>query len=325
MLLLFLQHVLGGVAIPKLTETQIQEARDIDLLSYFQTHAPNAIRRSGVNEYCLREHDSLKISNGLWHWWSRGIGGKSALDYLIKVEGMSFVDAVEHLTGREVIRTHRPIAPKPRDPPKPFKLPPPNRNNDRAYAYLRGRGIGKELINRCIADGLLYESANTHRCVFVGKDGDTPKFACERGTRDGWKKDVAGSDKRFSFHLPPTSENCSVLAVFEGAADVLAHHELYKNWDGYRLSLGGTSSLALTSFLERNPQIRGVALCLDNDAAGYAATSRIIRELAMDKRFSHLDVAVKPPATGKDYGEMLENVQKQKIQEPTRHRAGISI
>jgi len=45
-------------------------------------------------EYCLRSHDSLKISNGKWHWFSRGIGGRSALDYLIKVEGIPFMDAV---------------------------------------------------------------------------------------------------------------------------------------------------------------------------------------------------------------------------------------
>ena len=74
--------------IPQLTEAQIQTARDIDLLSYLQTHAPHSIRKSGPNEYCLKAHDSLKISNGKWHWFSQGFGGHSALDYLIKVEGM---------------------------------------------------------------------------------------------------------------------------------------------------------------------------------------------------------------------------------------------
>lgn len=32
-------------------------------------------------------------------WWSRGIGGKSALDYLIKVRGMDFVQAVQTIMG----------------------------------------------------------------------------------------------------------------------------------------------------------------------------------------------------------------------------------
>ena len=90
---------------------------------------------------------------------------------------MGFVEAVETLTGKAAPAYQRTVTAEPRaSPPKrPFKLPEPNRNNDRVYAYLRGRGIGKALIHRCFADGLIYESTRTHRCVFVGKDGDTPK------------------------------------------------------------------------------------------------------------------------------------------------------
>jgi len=47
--------------------------------------------------YTLRSHDSLKISNGKWYQWSTGIGGISALDYLIKVQGMDFVSAVSNI------------------------------------------------------------------------------------------------------------------------------------------------------------------------------------------------------------------------------------
>lgn len=47
--------------------------------------------------YSSRTNDSLKISHGKWFRWSTGIGGVSALDYLIKVRDMSFVDAVLHL------------------------------------------------------------------------------------------------------------------------------------------------------------------------------------------------------------------------------------
>ena len=75
----------------------ILKARDIDLLSYLKKHAPNELVRVGHDVYSIKTHDSLKISNGKWMWWSRGVGGKSALDYLIKVEGMSFLDAVHHL------------------------------------------------------------------------------------------------------------------------------------------------------------------------------------------------------------------------------------
>ena len=53
----------------------------------------------GGSTYCTREHDSLKISNGKWCWFSRGIGGYSALDYLIKVKEMPFTQAVETIMG----------------------------------------------------------------------------------------------------------------------------------------------------------------------------------------------------------------------------------
>ena len=50
------------------------------------------------NTYCTRTHDSLKISNGKWYWWSQGIGGRSALDYLTKVKGVELRQAVEILS-----------------------------------------------------------------------------------------------------------------------------------------------------------------------------------------------------------------------------------
>ena len=50
-------------------------------------------------KYCTAEHDSLKISNGKWYWWSRGFGGYSALDYLMKVKEYGFVEAVESTLG----------------------------------------------------------------------------------------------------------------------------------------------------------------------------------------------------------------------------------
>ena len=55
------------------------------------------------NVYCTKTHDSLRISNGKWCWFSRGIGGYSALDYLIKVNGYSFLEAMETIFGRAAI------------------------------------------------------------------------------------------------------------------------------------------------------------------------------------------------------------------------------
>ena len=310
---------------PSVSDEQIQKAKSVDILAYLRTHEPESLRKSkgGNDEYYLAEHDSLKISNGRFHWFSRGVGGYSALDFLVKVRGMGFIDAVRHLTdGGTAYKAVPP--PAPAKPAKPFALPPANANNDRVYAYLRGRGIDKSIVIACIAKKILYENKQGN-CVFVGYDGDKPAFACERGTRDGLKKDISGSDKRFSFVTPPFNPNRRNLACFESPVDALSHDMIHKldgdKWDGFRLSLGGVGSAALISFLERNPQIENIRLCLDNDKAGKEATNRIIRELLSDKRYSHLKITVAPPPIGKDYNDTLQaviqlNKQKSRTDRP---------
>ena len=42
----------------------IEQARQMDLLSYLQRYEPNNLKRVASNVYCTKEHDSLKISNG---------------------------------------------------------------------------------------------------------------------------------------------------------------------------------------------------------------------------------------------------------------------
>lgn len=79
------------------TREQIEQARRLDLLSYLAQCEPWELVRCGNGSYRTRTHDSLEISNGLWHWHSRGIGGRSALDYLIHVRNMDFVTAVQTL------------------------------------------------------------------------------------------------------------------------------------------------------------------------------------------------------------------------------------
>ena len=76
------------------TPDVVEQARNVDLLSYLQATAPNELVRCGAEEYCTREHDSLKISHGKWYWWSRGIGAFGA-GLSRKGLGMDFVSAVQ--------------------------------------------------------------------------------------------------------------------------------------------------------------------------------------------------------------------------------------
>ena len=73
------------------TPEAIAQARQMDLLTYLQNFEPQELVKISPGNYCTREHDSLKISNGKWHWFSRGFGGTNALDYLIKVKDYSFI------------------------------------------------------------------------------------------------------------------------------------------------------------------------------------------------------------------------------------------
>ena len=82
-----------------LKQEEITRARQMDLLTYLRRYEPEELIHFSGSTYCTRTHDSLKISNGMWYWWSRGIGGRSALDYLIKVKGLEFRQAVEILAG----------------------------------------------------------------------------------------------------------------------------------------------------------------------------------------------------------------------------------
>ena len=196
---------------------------------------------------------------------------------------------------------------------KPFRLPWVKRCATFAVSYLQRRGVHSDIIRRCMQLGLFYESRynNEAVCVFVGRDDTgTGRFACVRGIAGDLKKDISGSDKRFSFCYPPDQPGSRHLAVFEAPIDALSHATLQKlegwQWNGYRLSLGGTSPVALVAFLERHPEITRVALYLDNDLAGRVNARKIKLLLKSDQRFSKIRVSVNPPRSGKDYNEKLQ-------------------
>ena len=308
----------------------IEQARQIDLLSYLQRYEPGNLKRVAGNVYCTREHDSLKISNGKWYWWSRGFGGFSALDYLMKVRELGFVEAVQTLTGDMGDWKPPPPAVK-KDEPKVLLLPPRNKNSDRVLQYLFGRGIDYAIVQDCIADGTIYESADYHNAVFIGKDeSGTPKYAACRGTMGSFKRDASGSDKRYSFRLL-AREPTHTVHLFEAAIDVLSY-ATYLKCEGkdYKaanlLSLSGVYQpkkelaeskipIALTTFLNAHPQIKTICLHLDNDKAGRLCTAAL-KEL-LQKDYKIVDA---PPPVGKDVNDFLMSYLGIARQKPSRER-----
>lgn len=133
-------------------------ARRMDLYTYLSIYEPHELVHVGGREYCTREHDSLKISNGLWCWHSRDEGGASALDYLIKVKRIPFRKAVAIMLEKELQETPSFIAERPTESDKKLILPEINVTYNRVKYYLKCRGIDEKLIDCCINKGLLYES-----------------------------------------------------------------------------------------------------------------------------------------------------------------------
>ena len=124
------------------TPEQIEYARQTDLLTYLQNYEPDNLQRIGTGTYCTKEHDSLKISNGLWHWFSRHIGGKNALDYLIKVRGFSFTQAVMVLNN---IVPEAQIFRKSFETPKTLELPKFHSDIQRVKSYLMKRFVSSTI------------------------------------------------------------------------------------------------------------------------------------------------------------------------------------
>ena len=89
---------------PYIAPEVVQEVKRMDLLTYLRSYEPYELVHFSGNTYTTKTHDSLKISNGKWMWWSHGIGGRSALDYLIKVKEIPFMQAVELIAGQAAIQ-----------------------------------------------------------------------------------------------------------------------------------------------------------------------------------------------------------------------------
>lgn len=294
----------------------IEQARQIDLLTYMQTFEPTELVRISPNCYTTRTHDSLKISNGKWMWWSQRIGGYNALDYLVKVKGVSFLEAVETLIDNASALPMSDMSKPKSAAPKVLVLPEKSKSNDRIIKYLFSRGIDYAIIEYCISKGMIYESLPYHNIVFVGYDAmEKPKYAAFRATNSSRiMGDCAGSDKHFSFRI---AENESEdLHLFECAIDLLSFATLERiegrEWnDAALISLAGvyspkekveesTMPAALSQFLSEHEKIKRIFLHLDNDAAGRSA-ARALQVIIP----SHIEVINSPPPQGKDYNDYL--------------------
>lgn len=301
---------------PYIEPEVIEQARQIDLLTYLQAFEPHELVRISGNNYTARTHDSLKISNGKWMWWSRRIGGYNALDYLVKVKGCSFVEAVETLMGKAAVMPSLTVRPKQEEKPKVLLLPEKSASNDRITEYLFGRGIDYSIIGECIDRGLIFESLPYHNLVFVGFDEkQKPRYAAYRAT--GSRRilgDCSGSDKHYSFRIAESESE--EVHLFECAIDLLSYATLARlsgrDWHKENLvSLAGvylpkekieesTTPAALVRYLAERPHIKKIHIHFDNDNTGRKATAAL--KAILPGKYEIID---EPPPKGNDYNDFL--------------------
>ena len=319
---------------PYYDKETVRAVGEIDLISYLERTEPDELVRQGAGRYITKSHDSLTISNGKWCWYSRSIGGRNALTYLIKAKGLSFQDAVAELLRLDFYIS----APSPtvgNQERKEFCLPPKAEGNGNARTYLLKRGIHPDVIDEQFESGTVYESLYTFgdsgktqaQIVFLGFDEvGKARYAHIRGIDGGFKGDAVGSDKRFPFAVLPEFP-ASTLRVFEGAIDLLSYASILRyELSGYStmhmVSLGGVclpgkeSHLppALERTLETHPGITRVALHFDNDYVGREAAQAI--QAALEKNFVVIDA---PPPKCKDYNDYLRISHDGQMKPPIIH------
>ena len=288
----------------RFTDTEMQIARETDLPELL-SHLGYQVKRVG-RFHTTTEMDSLRIKDRrTWFRYSQNTGG-DAITFLQQFCGKSFPEAVEYLlTFHGKARDAPVLQPKPISPKQEFSLPPRNADDRRVFAYLRKRGIAAQVIRQFLNSGLLYEDAEHHNCVFVGKNSaGQAKYAGLRGTYDregkGFRGDVTGSDKRVGFALPYDRSSDQVF-VFEAPIDLMSYLTLHRNTPN-ALALCGLYDGALQAYLTDHPQIKRIELCLDADEPGQKAA----QQLQEKYQLQGYAVTVEKPRCGKDWNEYLQ-------------------
>ncbi len=267
------------------TQEQIDRANQVNLEQFLRFQGEQLIR-SG-NEFRWKSHDSLTVKGNKWFRHSENKGGYP-VDFVMEFYGKTFPDAVAMLLNESPAENiSKPMISVPQPVAKTeFKLPPRNATTDHVMQYLtEERKLPRELVEKFISMGLIYEDANHHNAVFVGTNAEgVPKYAHLRGTKEKFRMDVAGSDKSYGFAYRGKG---TTLYVFEAPIDLLSHIALYG--DGLRweeqnyLSLGGVSPKALERFLSERQDIESIYIATDNDEAGNKAAEQFSEWIPEEK------------------------------------------
>ena len=225
---------------PGVTEREIAQAKQMNLYQYMQLCEPDNFKPEGPGQFRHKGHSSLSFAeNGTWTYFKTHATGRTAVDYLIKVEGVPFVEAVRQINRiqggcipsfQSVQAPTPPVQPK---PPREFRLPQPDPNCYAATAYLRKRCIHPNVLSFCKQKKILYQTSikNHPNCVFVGRDGEgQAKGGSLRGCgAQQFRRDIPGSRKIYPFYIEATAETDKDYLAFRQMEAMIVEKELFLN------------------------------------------------------------------------------------------------
>ena len=174
-----------------LEEDIIERAKNTDMIALLESEEGFSFKSTyGEREFKCIEHNSLVVNGNRhrWYWNSRQVGGNNAIDYLVKIRGMNFRDAVLHLVGDREQTAYTPIRKAETENvsvskpvrfvlPEQAHFPDGRRNYSNIIAYLnKGRGIDMNIINTLIASGQIYQGVQYNGLHIVGYNDEGMAF-----------------------------------------------------------------------------------------------------------------------------------------------------
>lgn len=295
----------------RFTDEEIYRANNINIIDYI----------NNLNLQTKRTGKTIKVEGygGLyidptknrWNCFSQSRGG-GPIQLVMFLENKTWVEAVKKLLGVNSstdLYTQR-TSFKEKEDKGNIILPERNNTYKHMIAYLiQTRRIDKSIVYSMISQQKLYED-KYRNCVFVGYDEkNNPRYASIRGTNPNvvFRGEAENSDKAYSFNI---SGNTNKLYVFESPIEAMSYLTLQKQFihgrefNHHILSLGGVTDVALMQYLQANPNIEEINICLNNDKAGIIASDQIKEKYKDDYK-----VKIEYPIN-KDFNEDLKKLVK---------------
>lgn len=298
----------------RITDEQKEKANLVNLPKFLMSHGFD-LKKVG-REYVWKDHDSLHIKDngpgerGQWFRFRENKGGDN-IGFLREYMDMSFIDAVEALTGEHIDRTYTPSRTYESKPvqqtARELSLAEAD-NSRRVFAYLcKTRGLDYDMLSALVKKGTISQEEKTGNVLFKYFGTDGKVIGAEKvgtSTEHKFKGIATSSAGGHGFEVVRGTGEKAFF--FESAIDMLSYLQMHdQELDNCRLvsMMGVKPNIVLDTMLRHNISPENVFLCSDNDTAGNDFAQRLQEQYPDMKR-------VITPDTYKDWNDMLRGIPK---------------